>query len=403
MHHDQRPFAILPLTFGLVLGASGCSSEDTGPQRPPIDARYLALTRVDAGPDATSGLLFALESLESGAAPDAAYARELPGGGTLAAIRGKRAAIFMPFEEPTVTRFDVNDVGEIVEGAKVSGASLGVTSFSFVAQTAPDEIWLHARPQMAIVRLDPLKMGLEAPVQLGIELGSFADSWLDPAVVVAGKIVIPSVGVDWTNDAFRKGTTLAVFDPATRTSVVITDTRCTGGVVRPSSGGTIYAGTEIFSASAHIRSRPGTDAPCVLKLNADATGFDASYAKPFTAWTGSSPAGELIPTGPDSAWVRVYDPSLGPAAPEFSYEVAYSNAWRWGRVNPNGDAPVTLLDRAPGFGRVDLHRVKDELWTFEYRGEELEGTSQLVQIGADELSEGISMVGFLDGIVALDQ
>lgn len=370
----------------------------TTPEPAPV---YAVLTRVSAGVDAVNGMLYLVPSLEAEVEVDSATGYELPGGGTLAALGGEQSLLFLSYDQPTVTRYDVTAAGTLEMGMTLSAAGTGAQTLTFVAQSSPELVWLEAYPTLALVPLNPVTMTLGEPIELPVVREGHPDSYLGSGVVRDGKLFVPVYHTNFTEGTAVPGTELVVIDTDTRASNVIRDERCDWGAAQLVGDDIVIGATNTFGAGAYLLGSPGFKAPCLLRIPAGSTSFDSTWTKPFTDWSAPDVAADIIFVAADRAYIRVYDAALAPAAPLYYWDYSYTDAWRWGVIDPTSSEPLSLIDDAPAFGRVDRYRVEGDTWTIQYAGEGLGGRSRLSRLDESGLSVGLTFPGFVDGIVAV--
>src|SRR5262245_60923 len=118
-----------------------------------------------------------------------------------------------------------------------------------------------------------------------------------------------------------------------------------------------------------MRTSNGADspvAPCVLRIPAGSETFDTNWKKDFTDWTGGALAGELIPVGDKTAYIRVMDETLAPTErPEDIYGYLYQPIWRWAAIDPTSDEPMRLIDGEPGVGSVFWTQFDGAAWGYD--------------------------------------
>mgnify|MGYP001588148740 CR=1 FL=1 len=185
----------------------------------------------------------------------------------------------------------------------------------------------------------------------------FPDAYLGKGVVRNGTMFLPVYPVNFTEGTGQPGTELVAFDVEARTHTIVRDDRCDWGAPMLMCDEIVVAATDVFGASLYLQGAEGFHEPCLLRIPSGSTSFDSAWTKPFSDWTGTAVAGELIPVSDDRAYTRIYDASLTPADPLYYWDYAYADAWRWGIVDPSGDGPAIVIDTAPAFGRVDRHTV----------------------------------------------
>jgi hypothetical protein len=93
-------------------------------------------------------------------------------------------------------------------------------------------------------------------------------------------------------------------------------------------------------------------APCLLRLDASWSAFDATFHVDLGSLVGGATAGNLLPgASPTTAWIRVLDEKTTSVGPETHPRVlASSPAWGWWAVEL-GDAPkATAMPLGVGNG-----------------------------------------------------
>jgi hypothetical protein len=219
--------------------------------------------------------------------------------------------------------------------------------------------------------------------------------------VVRGTKLLFSIGwFDWSeNDAVLPETGLVSIDTQSDTLAAFeTDDRC-GGITQTiaMSDGDAYFVSSALAGTAHRLGRLATE-PCALRLRDGEEAFDGKYAQPLAALSDGAIAGEPIPGGRDTVFLRVFDESL--AAVEdgaFTYDLTGQAAWRWVRWTPASNAIESIDSLEPSTSDVLWFEIDGKIYGSQTNTEYTETTLiELTAQGGPRV--GLTAPGFVHGV-----
>jgi hypothetical protein len=255
-----------------------------------------------------------------------------------------------------VTRYEVNDAGDLAERERMSLEGSGIDSgfkrpelVPFISESKA--YWLDDVTAQALV-WNPREMTLTGAFSLADAQRDGLELELGEAVARDGLLFVS--GQQRTSDEGEAGHALAlVIDTqADVLSEVLTDDRCGGTLeIAKASDGTLYFASGALAASLHALDRPvGYPAPCVLRISPGERRFDSDFAAPIPDLVEGRSAGRLVMGEGGRAYVlalheELLGEPLGPSAD--LYAPWDSSAWRWWNVGLGFDEPGTLVEDVP--------------------------------------------------------
>jgi hypothetical protein len=186
-------------------------------------------------------------------------------------------------ESPTVTRFSVDDSGELVEDGTISFLPYGLQQGQFDSWNAtfisPDKAYLMDFGQGRTIIWNPTTLeilgAIEPPDELfrpGVTLEG------SPAAVRDGLLFRTFNWVNYDDATYSTDFLLAIYDVQTDQLLeLVPETRCPvpGNLVQTDEAGNIYFSNWIWPVAGTIMR--GAPSSCVLRINAGATRFDPEW------------------------------------------------------------------------------------------------------------------------------
>ncbi|WP_236519195.1 hypothetical protein [Sandaracinus amylolyticus] len=336
-----------PLVLALVMILSSCDGSP-GDDGPGNAGPYVIATRV-WDDSATTSYFHVVPSLEEGTQIDTSRALEVPGSARLYAHAGGWFAVGSG-ESPTITRYSLDDEGRFVEEAALSLQPYGVIDLWDTIYFVSDDVAYYPdRAGSQLIVWSPSTMEVTGTIALPETVREGYLSLYSYAAVARGDALLFSVGwFDWENDRVLPETGLVVIDTTTHSaSRVDVDTRCAGITQAiPVASGDVYFVSSALAGAAHRIERL-TTAPCALRVRASADAFDPTYLRSLDTLSEGAIAGEPVPGGGSSIFLRVLDESLVTIDPTgASWDVTGQAAWRWARWNVEDDSftPIDALE-----------------------------------------------------------
>jgi hypothetical protein len=407
----KNGFSTSAATLAILAGAAlvstaACSDSKHEPGKASgnTEAAFLLGTRVWDDTSATS-YFHVVSSLEAGVAVDEGQALEVAGAAKLFAIEGAGWFALGAGEAPTITRYTINDQGRLAPAGSVSLLDYGVERlWDTLYVVSPTKMYYPDREGQRLIIIDPSAMEITGEVGLAETGREGFLSVYSYAHLERGSDILFSVAwIDWDEtDSILGATGLVVLDTETDTvSRFDVDSRC-GGITTPleMSSGDVYFVSSALAAAAHRLDRLPTP-PCALRVRAEDDTFDPDYLESLAALTGSPMAGEPVPGGGSSIFLRAFDQDLGTVADgALTWELTSQSAWRWLRWTPGtGDvSPVAAL--APSTSDVLWFRVDGKVYGTETMADYSETT--LIELtAAGGPRRALTAPGFLHGVARI--
>ncbi|HUF98827.1 MAG TPA: hypothetical protein VMM60_11930 [Ilumatobacter sp.] len=397
-------------TLAAIIGASAisitaCSGSSESESGVNLEApAFLLGTRVWDDTSTTS-YFHVVSSIEPQTAIDESQALEAPGAAKLYAIEGVGWFAVGGGEEPTITRYTLDDEGRLDAAGTISLQNYGIESlWDTLYVVSPTKVYYPDRDGQRLIIINPSAMEITGEVDLGETARDGFLSLYSYAHLERGSHILFSVAwIDWNEtDSILGETGLVVLDTETDTvSRFDVDARC-GGVTTPveMSSGDVYLVSSALAAAAHRLERLPTP-PCALRVRAGDAAFDADYFESLEALTGSALAGEPVPGGGSDVFLRAFDDDLG-TVPDgaLTWELTSQSAWRWLRLTPGtGElSPVDALE--PSTSDVLWFRVDGKVYGTETTADYSETT--LIELTAEGgPRRALTAPGFLHGMARI--
>lgn len=251
----------------------------------------------------------------------------------------RSGSVFVPDAlAPTVTRYEADESGELVEGKTISFARAGITEvFAAVMVFVSDEkaYVLDVAGQRAVA-WNPAEMvliGKEIDLRNPEREGYSPWFWGDAARVKNGKLLVP---VDYTDDddvGLRESTLLVIDTDKDELNKYVSDPRCGRLHVAVDVGDDTYYFPNAGHAADEYLDVPAPRPPtCGLRVNAGEDTFDSEYVLDFAALTGGDEtkgggAQGGFPDGHGGFYFAVADEARYAEAEQNGY--AYFRLWHY--------------------------------------------------------------------------
>lgn len=317
-----------------VVGAQGSSQLNQGPL-------YVVHSTIDTD-DVRVGYLVTTSSIEGDVEIDVTRGIEVAGGGYLYAPPGGEYVLLGGSEQPTFTRYDLNDDGSLREGDTVSFAGVGVGyTYRHVIFVSDDQAYFLDESQRQIVRFNPTTMELVSTIPVENFMCPETETTFGTPIQREDGYYFPR-GC-WDLDITSSGTSLVHLDPLTDTVTVTHDERCMGMQIGfATDSGDAYWFADIDASVEWTYQRRDAPHDCALRLRAGETTFDPSWELDLTTRTGGVSAVAGVPAGDSKIWVKVFEPeAFSGNIPTLEIDWGLE-AWRWGLLDVESEAPVAL-------------------------------------------------------------
>lgn len=311
----------------------------------PVDPLFAVTTQVYDGTDYTSYVVLT----------DSMGAGELSlddgieiAGRSLGVGPNEGGALFVS-NGPELTRYDLNEDDELIEGATISFLPAGLSSigeyqgqFQFVSES---KAYFFDGSTGQILVWNPKEMTFIKSISLAELVHADELLTFGGAPVIEGDKIMAFPGwrsADNTRVIARSA--VVTLDTSTDTVAIDVDERC--GYTRDgvlADDGMLYLATEAFASAVYHYNTDNAPAPCLIRFDTDSGSFDSSFQTDLTTVFDGAVAGTLL-TGPDNeAYILTLDFS-GYEGPPVPRVLASSPVWNWAALSL-GDAPVVeLLD-----------------------------------------------------------
>ncbi len=312
-----------------------------------------------AGPDGLTGLVATLPSIDSDAVLDPNSAIEFAGR-PICASNGEALFLSDP-EAPNITRYMLNDVGQLVRGETVSFANFGTGPLSGIQ---PDLMQFISAERAYFVDVALGQLIVWNPTEMtaigSIDLTVPTPEGLMPTGIGGisrrgGQLVLPFGYA--TSDDVNASTTSFVFVNTTTDDVTVDTVDSCGSVqtaLTDESGDTYFASSAV-GAVFHRLALPGAAPPCVVRVRAGSSAIDDGFAQDLRDFVGGSMAASLLQGPRNSGFLTAYDETVAPIGsdPDLTQLIG-TPAWRLHRVDEVGVSTTAapVLDVPLGGGRI---------------------------------------------------
>lgn len=394
--------------FALAINLMGCSDSAPVVDEPSGDApddvaesAYIVATRIwdDAS---TRSYFHVVDDLGSKTEVRPTEALEVSGSARLFSLDELGWFGIGGAEEPTITKYQLDNKSRLVEKETISLQGYGVDSlWPTMYVVSPTKVYHPDRAGQQLIVWNPKTMEIEGSIALPQTNRDGFLALYGYGSTLRGDKLLFSVGwFDWeSEDSVLGETGLVVIDTTTDTvERVDVDERCAGitETINMPTGDT-YLVSSSLGAAAHVLDRLDV-APCALRIGADSDEFDPEYALTLSDITDGAMAGDPVP-GPDGrVFLRVLDEELiNIEEGAFTYELTGQPAWRWLLWDPASDEveKVSELPAAPA--NVSWFNADGSIYTIEEKSEPFEST--LIELTADGGPKTrLTVPGYLHGV-----
>ncbi|WP_437656497.1 hypothetical protein [Sorangium sp. So ce1182] len=408
IQQKQRPPRGTSATTGallLLVGAlvsAGCADEEQTARPGPVgEEAFVVATRV-WDDTATNSYFHVVPSLEQGTVVDPSQAMEIPGSARLFAFADQGWFGVGDGESPTISHYTLDARDALVKGDAISLQPFGVQSlWQTNYLVSPTKAYHPDRAGEQLVVWNPTTMEVQGTIPLPDTSREGYLALYGYASIQRGKTLLFSVGwFDWTaNDTILPETGLVAIDTETDTVVRFdVDDRC-GGItesVEMASGDAYFVSSALAGAAHHLE-RLETE-PCALRVLKDADSFDPDYVVRLGDLTDGAIAGDPIPAGRDSLFLRALDEDLTTVGDETkSFEITGQKAWRWWRWDTATGEATLVAELAPSPANVSWFDVDGRIFTIDEKTDSIESTLiELTAEGGPKL--GLTTPGYLHGV-----
>ncbi|WP_433931240.1 hypothetical protein AB3662_43870 [Sorangium cellulosum] len=350
----------------------------------------------------TTAYFHVVPSLDQGTEVDLSQALEVPGSAKLYGFEDLGWLAIGRGDAPTIARYTLDGRGALAKGTSVSLQPLGVQDlWPTLYLVSPTKAYYPDRDNEQLIILNPTTMEVEGRIELPETARQGYRALYSYGSILRGDSLLFSVGwFDWDqNDTILEETGLVVIDTTTDTLVrVEVDERC-GGITQPveTASGDAYFVSSALAGAAHLLERLPTE-PCALRVQKDADAFDKDYLQALAELTDGAIAGEPIPGGGDTVFLRVFDERAATIeANSVTWDLTSQKVWQWWRWDTaTGEAaPIDAL--SPMTSDVLWFQVDGRVFGTETTDDNAEST--LIELTAEGgPKRGLTVPGFLHGV-----
>lgn len=368
------------------------------------ESLYAVFWRVNT-PDGRIHYTSLVEDLESGVL-DAGKALEKAGNARFFAPEAGKYFVIGDPGDYILTRYDIADDNQIVEGGRFSMANEGITDLQnrsiFLSET---KAYYIDYTQGQIIVWNPEEMSITKAFDLPEQLkDGYQGYWVAMPIgrfqLVDNRLYIPAGWINWDDETYLDKTGLAIIDIENDALISYTeDDRCPMAV-NPAilENGDAYYGVSYYLPFA-TTAREIEDCGCILKVEAGANGFDKAYDPNYMNQIDGYKVGLSLANSPkkDHGYVRVLDPSKLEWSPELDGKDYYGLNWFTYEINLPTNKIVGKTDLPYAASYVDSPYVLDGDDFSSIQKED--GTTVLIKYAPDgSYTEGLSIPGTLLGL-----
>ncbi|WP_437763317.1 hypothetical protein WMF27_41635 [Sorangium sp. So ce281] len=152
-----------------------------------------------------------------------------------------------------------------------------------------------------------------------------------------------------------------------------------------------------LAGAAHHLDRLETE-PCALRILKDADAFDPDFALRLSELTGGAIAGDSIPAGGDSLFLRVFEEGLATIGEETkTFEITGQPAWHWWRWDTAANEAAPVGELVPSPANVSFFEVDGRVFAIDEKDDSTASTLiELTAEGGPKL--GLTTPGYLHGV-----
>ncbi|WP_394827260.1 hypothetical protein [Pendulispora albinea] len=334
-----------------VSGVPACGKDDPAPGGGPdgdTSPAYLVGTRV-WNDSATTSYFQVVSSIDEATTFDPKQALEVAGSAKLYTIPGVGWFAVGNGDDPTLTRFTLGNGRKLLQQEKITLQPQGVGRlWDTLYVVSPTKVYYPDREGRQLVIINPTEMTVEGTIKLPqTERTGYLSLYGYGSLLRDGKLIFPVGWFDWdVGDKVLGETGLVVIDTATNTvSRFDVDNRC-GGITTPvlmASGDMYFTSSALAGAAFRLGRLP--TAPCALRIKAGADAFDPSYLARLSDVTSTAIAGEPIPAGGNSMFLRVFDETAATVkSDDQTWKLTSQAAWQWWRWDVTTAKAVRLSE-----------------------------------------------------------
>jgi hypothetical protein len=390
---------------------AGVAAPGTGGGDPALPSSLYVISFRVLGPAQDQWLMLPVSSLEQGTVPlDHARAVELGSGGWIFGRPGAGYVYTAPFDEPTITRWQVGAEGTFRMDRKVSFANAGLTTAYAAAYSSfltDERAYFADGANRQIVIWNPADMSVLGTIALPVkDQGALVPMIGDRLVVRPDRIFAEVSWADprsgWTE--YGQSAQLFAIDPATDT---IAESSTVEGCGQLSAGGGVSSeGTAYFSPwdyRAAVRSVFGGTkgvAPCAARLVPAGRSFDDAWRVNLSDLVGGRPAGDLSLVGDDTAVIHVFHQELArPTAADWP-DTRFKAHYLWWRWKLGAEAAELIPGQTPATEGALFFRIDGRQFLPSNAADF--STTTLVEFDArGDMRERLTMPGIFQGAVRI--
>jgi hypothetical protein len=393
-----------------ILSLAGAACGDGAPDDPgdQVARPYVISFRV-LGPVQDQWMMLPVSSLEKGTAElDRTRAVDLGTGGWIFGPPGTGYVYSAPFDEPTITRWEVGPAGTFRMDRKMSFANAGLETAYAAAYSSfltDQKAYFADGANRQIVVWNPAEMAVLSTIALPVEdQGKLVPMIGDRLIVRPDRIFAEVSWADpksgWTD--YGQSAQLVAIDPVTDTIAETSTVEGCGQLA--AGGGTSSNGTAYFSPWDYrvaVRSLFGGTrgvAPCAARIVPPGRSFDEAWRVNLSDLVGGRPAGDLALVSDDTAVIHVFHQELAqPTAANWS-DTRFKAHYLWWRWKLGAPAAELMANQTPAtegalfFGIDGRQFLPSNAADFS--------TTTLVELDAEgNMREGLTMPGIFHGAV----
>lgn len=367
----KKTFFRILLVSSIASFLTACDSSDdndttdTGNTPTVEDSPLYLVKTTDWSTDDGTSLLFLTETLDSETEFNPEDALAVSGYHYVAVNESgddEDSAFYLAVDNtPTLQRYVVNDAGVVEFDAELDFTDQGITDARNAMRAgkifSADKGYFIDHETMQVVVFNPKNMTFTTTIDLSEYVEEdYPNRWAIFPVIDGDRVVIPITfyGSDWSAAALSK---LVIVDTTTDTVTVDNSTLC--GSVSASSidavGNVYWASSHDIAVSYTLDSANATFAPCMIRMESGADGWDDSYYVNMTDLTDNDRPAYGVTTGDGyKAYTLVYSDDADPITAENVNDTAWKSVWEFSSFDVEAPfAGVTKVENALPTG----HRI----------------------------------------------
>ena len=329
---------------------------------------------------------------------------ELTGGATAWALPESGEYYVVETEALVITKYVHGATTRLEEAGRIGLGGAGVSILLGESMLLPGggKGYLFDLMSAQAIELDLEAMEIVGTTDLGELLNPDAPTFIaDPGFRRHGDRFVAFTYSMSTEREFVVSQARAVFFDPERGELELVDSPCPALMYTVAAeNGDLYAASDPYVAAVHAIDESRAPAPCMVRLPAGSTQFDAEVVD-LNALTGGLPTGGLITASPGQAFVRSFDPAESPVDATSSANELYGlPIWATWRIELDSPEGAEAIDRGLLAGGIKVFEIDGEAYEND-SALDFSTTTLVRTTGSDAPAPGLEVPGIALSLVRI--